>query len=215
MRSVHDRVKNMSRLILLRSMVLFVLVIGLIGRFQIPSHGQASDENPPTRIDLQLRKVVRQELPDRVRDVRSGPDGRIWLEVKAAGEQVSLPAARKAVEREYDRDRPQVIGLIIVGWGRDGRIWLYRVRGPMQGRGTLLGYDGEEWVQKKLDDYLVVQRSPIVLKNHTLFAARGGIPVFDGSEVTVLQDVSGFTKRPRIVPDPERRSAVLHFSYKQ
>lgn len=185
-----------------------LLVSLLLGT--LPLYGQGPGELPG-RIDLPDPEGPRQRLPGAVRSARTGPDGRVWLQVRPAN-PYPLETLKSTVERTYDHERPQVFGLEILGWGRGERIWLFRLSGNA-GQGTLLGYDGSDWVQQKTYSHISFAHHPTVLDEYTLFPGKSGVAVFDGRTIEVLSKFYGKSHIARVAAEPGGRSAIIMQPY--
>ena len=104
----------------------------------------------PARLEISLRNVLWQTLPDEVYTAFVGPDDRVWYVLQGS---LKLPAAQALIEREFRQGSPQVAGLRPVLFEQDGRVWFE------EGRRTLWGYDGRTWVSATLSTW--VQRGTL------------------------------------------------------
>lgn len=152
-----------------------------------------------TRIAFDDRRS--QWLPDTVREVKTGPDGRVWYALFPRGwvpdgiAQSNVGAIMAAIERQFDQPAPKLPGVQVALFEPDGRVWFTVEPGHL-----LLGYAGRpgEWIVRRANDSHrftgrangVGNPSPgsggrnQMVGNHRLFIDRGGVHVFDGESWT-------------------------------
>ena len=102
-------------------------------------------EAPTEHVDITLRNVLWQALPDEVRAVYVGPDQRTWYELRYEPWPMPIDWAhlRGIIEREFRKDSPQVLGVRPVLFESNGRVWFGGTYSPSM----LLGYDGHTWIE--------------------------------------------------------------------
>ncbi|HET6441528.1 MAG TPA: hypothetical protein VFH53_04050, partial [Phycisphaerae bacterium] len=96
---------------------------------------------PPEHVDITLRNVLWQTLPDEVRAVYVGPDERIWYELRYEAWPIDWAHLRGVIEREFRKEAPQVLGVRPVLFESNGRVWFSDIYS------MLLGYDGHTWIE--------------------------------------------------------------------
>src|SRR4051812_28436375 len=96
---------------------------------------------PPEPIDIPIKNVLWQPLPDEVHAVYVGPDDRAWFEVEDPRFADDFATIQKLVEREFKRPMPQLFGTRPILFEPDGRVWFH-----MGYSSVLAGYDGKEWI---------------------------------------------------------------------
>lgn len=164
------------------------------------------------RIALDLEAVYVQALPASVHDVKLSPTGKPWLFFNPP-EQWTLRQSKQVVEREFDQAMPQIVGLELIGWGRNDYAW-FIPRGwtPAPKQNKLIGYNGEKWVEH-LNKANVVA-GPLVVGDAELFSGRSGVLIRDGEGWHVELGLSGTTLPAKMALDPGGESAVISF-YKE
>ena len=163
----------------------------VLGAARCPAgEAAAPPPGPPERIDLALRNVLWQTLPDAVQAVSVGPDQRLWCQLRYAGPE-DLAAIRQRIEREFGEKNPQISGASPVLFQSSGRVWFQTAD-----RKRILGYDGHTWAEQAAAAYNNFQAS---CPNHgrgtncsyaaevdgcAFFAAAAGVHVYDGKQWT-------------------------------
>ena len=77
------------------------------------------------RIAIDIAPVRWQALPDAVKSVVVGPDGRTWYQVTGKSGERSDAEIRTALENEYRQAAPQISGASIALLEPGGRAWFY------------------------------------------------------------------------------------------
>jgi hypothetical protein len=89
----------------------------------------------PPRLDITIRPVRWQSLPEQVKQVYIGPDQRLWCVLSAADQKVSLELTKRSIAREFSQAMPQIIGARPALFEKSGRVWFIA-----EGGRTLLAY---------------------------------------------------------------------------
>ncbi|MEO0477213.1 MAG: hypothetical protein AAF085_14785, partial [Planctomycetota bacterium] len=128
-------------------------------------------------------------------------------------ESWTIEQAKAVVEREFGRDMPQIVGLSLIGWGRDDVAW-FIPQGwtPEPKQNMLLGYDGKTWIEHRNKANVV--SGPLVVGEAELFAGRSGVLIRDKNGWRVELGLNGTSLPAKLVLDPGGNSAVMSF-YKE
>src|SRR5688572_12379302 len=114
----------------------------------------ASGEELPARVEINLRLVLWQPLPDVVKAVFVGPDQRVWYELDRPPAKPPEPGrprpdendagpTKRLIEREFAERSPQVVGARPCLFEKGGgRVWFVS-----DFPHRLLGWDGRTWVE--------------------------------------------------------------------
>src|SRR3954453_21052422 len=88
-----------------------ILIVGA-GPATKPSATKPATTKPAAKdhVDIALRNVRWQALPDAVHRVYAGPDGRVWYELFCTESPEDSAELRKRVEREFNKPAPQLYG---------------------------------------------------------------------------------------------------------
>ena len=207
--------------------VLTLLVLALL----FPGLRAAAQEDPPER-QLTAEVVERlvedtvialdpeaelQWLPNAVREVRTGPDGRQWYALYPAGwtpDAVAEPdvaAIKRAIEGQFAEPAPKVPGVRLALFEPNDRVWFIVEPGEL-----LLGYAGEpgEWIERRAegernafvgavngDNNPPGGAANVMVGRHRLSIDSRGVQVFDGEEWSLPSFEKHETKprAPRLV----------------
>ena len=82
----------------------------------------AGRDRPEQLGDLRLRDVMWQALPEPVRQVFVGPDGRTWYQLRRPRGMTALQE-RQIIARQFRRPDPLIVGARIVLFEPGGRVW--------------------------------------------------------------------------------------------
>lgn len=83
-------------------------------------------------------------LPEYVRAVYRGPDGRIWYQLSGDSLGRSDSQLKGLLEAEYRQTTPQIAGASLALLESNGRAWFYNNDATV-----LWGYDGEHWIEHR------------------------------------------------------------------
>ena len=177
-----------------------------------PALRAAAQEDPPERrltaevIERLVQDTVialdpeaeMQWLPEAVREVRAGPDGRQWYALYPAGwtpdavAEPDLDAIKRTIEGQFDAPDPKVPGVRLALFEPDGRVWFIVEPGEL-----LLSYAGEpgQWIERRAEGERNAFTGAVngdknppggaanaMVGRHRLFVDRRGVQVFDGAE---------------------------------
>jgi len=110
------------------------------------------------RVDLELRDVRWQLLPNRVAKVATSPDGRVWTVLNKAPDAPFhfVAETKKIVEREFSKPSPQLCDIQRLFFEAESfsgpgnkklrRVWVSCRQGHGQPN-VLVGYDGKSWTE--------------------------------------------------------------------
>jgi hypothetical protein len=101
-------------------------------------HLRGATPGLPPPVEIKLRDVLVQDLPEEVQRVYAGPDGRVWcvLDDRDYGGSDNLAQVKKRIEEQFDSSTPQIAGAKPVLFENNGRVWF----APSHQPGRLLGY---------------------------------------------------------------------------
>jgi hypothetical protein len=107
----------------------------------------APSDDLPAPIDLKIRDVLWQVLPERVQAAFAGPDGRAWFELSGGG--LDVAQVKRLIAREFAKPQPQLVGARPVLFEPGGRVWFAVRAKDKRTLCTLLGYDGRDWTERQ------------------------------------------------------------------
>ncbi|MGB6044784.1 MAG: hypothetical protein WBF93_16635, partial [Pirellulales bacterium] len=157
------------------------------------------------RVELGLREVRWQLLPERIAHVAISPDQRIWSVLNRADQSPVQfpPETRQLVEREFSKPSPQLHGIKRLYFEAESRtapgntklrrVWVACREAPRKDT-VLLGYDGKHWTEphtfsvNALDSLSVAFAKMIQLDDAVVFISAEGAHVFKDNSWT-LQDL--------------------------
>jgi hypothetical protein len=102
----------------------------------------------PTNIGpVTLEDTQWQFLPQLIRGVFVGPDGRIWYQLHHPTCDEDVATVRWIIEGQFDESTPQLFGAEPALFESNGRVWF-----RTHSRKWLLGYDGRDWLERPAGD---------------------------------------------------------------
>src|SRR5206468_3953654 len=112
--------------------------------FVLPLCSQVEAEEASDRFTLKMRPVRWQLLPEAVRAVYVGPDGRVWHQLSGDSLGRSEAEIRGLLEKESSQPSPMISGAVIALLEPTGRVWFFANNGR-----DLWRYDGKTWIEHK------------------------------------------------------------------
>jgi len=105
---------------------------------------QTARGQEPRRLPLEPAAGRWQLLPEYVRAVYRGPDGRIWYQLSGDRLGRSDSQLKSLLEAEYRQTAPQIAGASLALLESNGRAWFYNNDATV-----LWGYDGQRWIERR------------------------------------------------------------------
>ena len=161
----------------------------------------AAAEESADHVEVALRHVLWQALPPEIEDVWIAPDHRLWYRRHTGGLPHAAADIRRAIEREFRKDGPQIYGVEPVLFEPGGRVWFLVDQWDSRVPQVLMGFDGQTWVERtfqpprrfaghvpghNMRGQHVDLFSPACVDGVAFFADYGGVHGFDGKEWTYL-----------------------------
>lgn len=182
-----------------RWMFVVVALISLTGRAQPPSPNQTSRPSAigsattvPSlrRVDVPIRPVFIQTLPDEISEVLVGPDQRLWCKIVVPRSTLYINEIIRSWETEWGREMPQLQMLAPVLLEPGGRMWLVS---SFSGRSVLRGWDGKNWIEHELTEKTSMRGSSpnhysaygahnAFVNGTAFFVHETGVSTFDGKQ---------------------------------
>lgn len=176
---------------------------------------------PPETVEVRLRPVRWQALPDAVHAVYVGPDQRVWYELFSANPPKDAAELKRRVESQFDRRAPQLDGATPLLFEPGGRVWF---RGWGVTQQTIFGYDGKQWTERQLQaDHALVANVPnhgrrqeglsnAFIDGTAFFIDAQGIECFDGrawtyKEITPKREP--WPALPLLVAEMDGKGAIV------
>src|SRR5437879_1825006 len=106
--------------------------------------GPTAAAEPIRRLSFDLPEARWQLLPEAVRAVYVGPDGRLWYQLNGDSLGRAHSVLRSTLEAEYRQPSPQIAGALIALLEPGGRAWFY-----VNATNELWGFDGQSWIERK------------------------------------------------------------------
>jgi hypothetical protein len=144
---------------------------------------------PTSRLAVDWPRERWQLLPNKINDVRVGPDGRTWYRLTSDAAVQATPQLRRKLEAEFREPSPQIATAVVALLEPGGRAWFFVNAGK-----ELWGYDGQDWIEHKAAALTQFgggcpTRGELLHNRHNRFAGgtawfadQRGIHVFDGKE---------------------------------
>ncbi len=107
----------------------------------------SANEGDASRLAISLQNVRWQPLPKEIRCVHVSPDGRAWLVRGWPGAVSSVDDIKKHIESEYKQPMPQLRNVQPLLFEPSGRVWFSIINGQDPKGVSLLGYDGQQWIE--------------------------------------------------------------------
>jgi len=149
----------------------------------------STDIAPP--VEIKLPDVRWQAMPAEFASAAVSPDGRVWYLMARPAEAAELrqSAVRQVVEREFAKPAPQLQGVKCVFFETasnqdEGRAKLKRVWMMCRQGGVLLGYDGKQWIERRLKFGMLPEGFN---ETRSFFQMDGGVAFLDTTGCNVLQ----------------------------
>src|SRR6266850_2526314 len=118
--------------------------VSLISALLLVALSQTARGQQPRRLSLEPPDGRWQMLPEYVRAVYRGPDGRIWYQLSGDRLGRSDSQLKSQLEAEYRQTTPQIAGASLALLESNGRVWFYNNDATV-----LWGYDGERWIEHR------------------------------------------------------------------
>jgi hypothetical protein len=178
----------------------------------------ASSAEAEERLSLELPPARWQLLPEAVRGVYVGPDGRAWYQLDSDPHDRSAAQIRNELENEFRQPFPQIKGAAIALLEPGGRVWFYVNKAR-----EAWGYDGEKWIDRKtqpasrfVGSCLTRGQLPDNLSNRSIGGKTWlrddqGIHIFDGqrwSYMALCPPLNTVFEIPRLAVSPSGKCAV-------
>lgn len=191
----------------------------------------------PLSIDIPLRDVRWQPLPQQVKQVFVGPDQRVWHVMSLPttpwsqsppGERADRTVVKRLIEREFARPAPQLWWARPALFEKAGRVWFITSDGQ-----HLLGYSGVpgNWLERSLAaDRVFAGTAPghgrfdyagcnLALDGRCFFPDTDGVHTFDGKAWSYdplapadarvdRSQRAGLRGVPILLPEPDGRGIV-------
>ena len=168
-----------------------------------------------------LRDVMWQVLPEKVRGVTVGPDGRVWWEFRTPPGRIRYEDIREVIEEQFHSESPVTISARPVLFEPGGRVWFSFNHGYY-----LCGYDGQRWIEYQEKQY---PRSWGVCPNHgrrgynyviqgqAFFLAARGVRTFDPQTETLSYQpiLEKNTAMRHLVPEPDGAGILAWYAPRQ
>jgi hypothetical protein len=140
-----------------------------------------ADDLPP-HVEINVRNVLWQFLPEGVEEVSVGPDQRTWYIMTAPPEwPADIGSIKRLIEREFPKQNPQLCVAVPILFEPGGRVWfLAPANASVQ---ALLGYDGHSWIERHAAKWHRFSGA-VPVDGHILFPSTEGVHCFDGKEWT-------------------------------
>jgi len=167
----------------------------------------------------ELRDVMWQILPEKVRDATVGPDGRVWWEFRAPPGTIRYEDIREVIEEQFRSESPVILSAPPVLFEPGGRVWFSFYYGYY-----LCGYDGERWIEHMEKKY---PRSWGVCPSHgrkgsgcnyiiqekAFFPGARGVHSFDPETETwsyhpIVEKAQG---RTHLLPEPDGAGILAYY----
>lgn len=159
-----------------------------------------------TRWPEGVRNVRWQTLPNNVRSVSVGPDGRIWqMFTETVGTPAGTNVPKDEIAGEFKAATPRLRDVKPILFEPGGRVWF-------QPRSTRLvvGYDGANWIEQPAAKGGWFTGGNLIVAGVAFFPDRNGVHTFDG-KVWAFQAVQSDGSGPAIVMEQDSQG-VLAFT---
>ncbi|NQT19701.1 MAG: hypothetical protein HQ592_08345 [Planctomycetes bacterium] len=168
-----------------------------------------------------LRDVMWQVLPDNIRSVYVGPDGRLWWQIDHRREEPEIGKIREIIERQFGNESPVIYGARIALFEPGGRTWFIDHSGK-----HLIAYDGKRWIERQVTGFNSFCGScpnhgryerkgyNLILRREAFFLDSYGVHCFDLDKQTwSYQPMSAYKcMRAYLVPEPDGRGLIACFN---
>ena len=176
----------------------------------------AGRDRPEQLDDLRLRDVMWQALPEPVRQVFVGPDGRTWYQLRRPRGMTALQE-RQIITKQFRRPDPLIVGARIVLFEPGGRVWF------RDGRDAIIGFDGRTWLERRPPkDHYFAGAAPnhgrgrtracnAFAKGRAFFVDSHGVHGYDGkawSYQAFYQGRGRFESYPTLLPEPDGEGVI-------
>ncbi len=153
---------------------------------------------------LELKDTMWQFLPDDVISVVAGNDGRLWLQIQDDPEEEDIGKIKQNIQEEFLKKSPRILDCRPVLFEPGKRVWFTNNKNNL-----ILGYDGEKWIEKKLEEPLEIyagcpfnrrQRNNLFLDGRAFFIISIGILSFDGENWDYFSFLGNYNANAVAIP---------------
>ena len=164
-----------------------------------------------------LRDVMWQVLPDSIRSVYVGPDGRLWWQIDHRREKPEIGKIREIIERQFANESPVIYGARIALFEPGGRTWFIDHSGK-----HLMAYDGKRWIERQVTGFSSFCGScpnhgryerkgyNLILRREAFFLDSYGVHCFDLDKRTWSYQPMSAYECPTafLVPEPDGQGLI-------